>query len=296
MAKRLKLSKKKKKWIKQTKPTATMRGGALNFPVTVERKYTRDVKKILKKNMTRTEREVTKFLSQYSEEQLLAKKYEIAEEAGGVLDRLSKQLTMTAEKSVKTAAKKMVSGANKSSQANVATSLKELSGGVTLKPSLISKDIQNKLNVEIIENVRLITKLTDTQLSKISQAVFDSIFTGNGMQDLVPFFMKERGVGERHAKNMALDQTRKAYNKLNVVRMESAGLSKFEWLHSGGGQKPRKFHIDKFPAGLNGGIYELKDPPIIDEKTGETGLPSQLPNCKCRMIPVISLDEGEEVP
>lgn len=54
--------------------------------------------------------------------------------------------------------------------------------------------------------------------------------------------------------------------------MKSAGVKKFQWLHSAGGRDPRPLHINDYPSGLNGGIFSFDDLPVIDEKTGERGI------------------------
>jgi len=89
----------------------------------------------------------------------------------------------------------------------------------------------------------------------------------------------------RRARMIAHDQTRKAYNNLNRGRMEKLGLKKFKWLHTGGSAHPRKLH-----QMLNGLVFSFDDPPIIDEKTGERGIPGQAINCRCRMQVVLDLE------
>jgi SPP1 gp7 family putative phage head morphogenesis protein len=81
------------------------------------------------------------------------------------------------------------------------------------------------------------------------------------------------------------------YNNLNASRMKAIGLNKYEWVHSGGGQRPREFHRDV----LNGQIFSLDDPPIIDEQTGERGIPSQLINCRCTMLPLLEFSNGQNL-
>jgi hypothetical protein len=51
-------------------------------------------------------------------------------------------------------------------------------------------------------------------------------------------------------------------------------------------------HTGKFngkPNGLNGYIFPIDKPPVIDRKTGERGYPAQLINCHCFLTPVIEL-------
>ena len=88
------------------------------------------------------------------------------------------------------------------------------------------------------------------------------------------------------AKNVALDQTRKAYQSMNAERMRAAGVKSFEWIHSGGGQKPRPDHV-----AMSGNVYRYDNLPVIDKRTGERGIPGQAPNCRCTARPV--LDFGD---
>jgi SPP1 gp7 family putative phage head morphogenesis protein len=100
--------------------------------------------------------------------------------------------------------------------------------------------------------------------------------------------MLERyGEAKRHAKNVALDQTRKAYMSINTERMRDVGVSKFEWIHTGGSQDPRQYH----KTVLNGNVYDINDPPVIDQRTGERGLPGLLPFCRCTMRPVVTFED-----
>jgi len=71
---------------------------------------------------------------------------------------------------------------------------------------------------------------------------------------------------------------------LALERMKSAGVTKFEWLHTGGGKQPRKLHKE-----LSRQIFNIDEPPFIGVMYGERihGYPGQLPNCRCAMRAVI---------
>jgi len=171
------------------------------------------------------------------------------------------------------------------------SSLKAMSSEFEINPRKITDPINEVLTASIQENVNLIKTIPERYLNQVQGQVMRSITTGSGLEMLTPFFAEQKGISKRHAKNMALDQTRKAHGAINKARMQSAGITKFKWKHSGGGQKPRKHHLDNYPVGLNNGIFRFDDLPVIDEKTGERGIPSQAINCKCIMIPVIEFDE-----
>ena len=52
--------------------------------------------------------------------------------------------------------------------------------------------------------------------------------TGSGLQDLIPSIDRalksQKRIAKNRAKNIALDQTRKAYNSINKARMEAVGV------------------------------------------------------------------------
>lgn len=173
----------------------------------------------------------------------------------------------------------------------VAKSLKEVSKGFTIDVKTIPPQVHEFLGAAVDESVDLIKRVPTKYFDDIKTAVRDSIASGNGLQDLVPALEKHNVGVKNWAHNVAMDQTRKAYNGVAKARMQAAGVRKFEWVHSGGSSQPRHFHMARFPAGLNGGVYSFDDLPVIDEKTGEQGIPGQLPYCRCTMRPVISFDE-----
>ena len=169
------------------------------------------------------------------------------------------------------------------------SSMQKLSGGLSLKTSVISGTMKETMTASVAENVALIKSIPQKYGTDIAGAVMRSITAGNGLQDLIPALENYEGQTERRARNIALDQTRKAYNSLNKGRLQALGVKEFEWLHTGGSQKPRKDHQE-----MSGNIYRFDDPPVIDQRTGERGFPGQAPNCRCRILPVIRFDTGEE--
>lgn len=167
-------------------------------------------------------------------------------------------------------------------------SLKEVSGGLTLKTDVISGPVAEVMKAGVKEGVALIKSIPDKYFLDIEGAVMRSIQSGRGMADLQPFIERLGHSTKKRAALIARDQTSKATTALNRARMEALGVRQFEWLHSGGGKEPRELHI-----ALSGRIFSFDDPPVIDERTGERGFPGQLINCRCRMGPVISFGEPE---
>lgn len=183
---------------------------------------------------------------------------------------------------------------NANATSNLERSLKSTSADLTLNMKN-TPAVTKAINSSIADNVDLITRIPGEYLDKVKKSVNDSLTKGNGLADLVPAMEERYGEAKRHAKNVALDQTRKAYKSINVVKMKTNGISKFEWVHSGGSQEPRPYHLHSpSQGGLNGGVFDINDPPVIDQKTGERGLPGDDYNCRCTMRPIVTFDDEDE--
>lgn len=186
-------------------------------------------------------------------------------------------------------AEALAKGVSDSSARQLGESLKKVSGGVTLKTDVVSGKVAEVTSAGVRENVSLIKSIPKDYFRKIESDVMRSIQTGKGMADLVPAIEAHGHSTRKRAELIARDQTSKATTAINQARMQGLGIKQFEWLHSGGGKEPRKKHQE-----MSGKIFDLNDPPVIDDRTGERGLPGQLINCRCRMAPVISFGEAAE--
>lgn len=210
----------------------------------------------------------------------------IAQKLGQMLDRWAAIF----EEGAKVIASKMVASTIKRSDMELPKSLKTVSLDLTLKPT---PAFNVYMDAATQEAAALIKRVPGEFIPNVQQDVMRSITQGKGLQDLVRDLDKREVKVKNWSKNVARDQTRKAYATVNRVRLQEAGVRKFKWIHSGGSNEPRPHHIKRWPSGLNGGIFSFDDPPIIDPRTGERGLPGQLPFCGCTFAPHIDL-EGED--
>lgn len=152
--------------------------------------------------------------------------------------------------------------------------------GIDWNEDLQKRNAQEQFNEILKLNVQLIRDARADILEKVQNTIQDSFVSGLSLNDLKEEIKKVANYSDNRAKLIAYDQTRKAQGAYCISAYNKAGVSKFKWIHSGGG-KPRKLHKQ-----YNGKIFDYNDPPIIDEKTGTKGYPSQLINCKCQMIPI----------
>lgn len=282
MSKKL-LTKKRQTWA-GNRGGAQFKGAPLNPNVSAQAKYAAQLEKLVAQMTKETRREVLAVFNAhgYAQDASLASMARIA------MNYLMAKFQKLFGQKAKTLAESMVEKQSKLSALGVSASLKEASGGLKISGDVFGSRINDIMKASVAENVGLIKSIPTDYLNQVQGDVMRSITTGNGLQDLVPALEKYEGVTKRRAKNIALDQTRKVYNSLNAGRMQALGIKKFEWIHSGGGQKPRQDHIE-----MSGNIYSFNDLPVIDKRTGERGIPGQAINCRCRMAPVIEFGDDE---
>jgi len=310
MVRKLPLTKAKSNWVKNR--NVTLRGITLSYNAGVQNKYRKALYDLVQQMADETKKQVAKLFNGE-----LANDFFEQQEQAASLDTKSKTTSMDA--SIASAAKKlmnkltdkfdklfayksvelataMVNNSNKTSKTSLHTSFKQLSGGLSLKTGVVPQGMEEITKSLINDNVNLIKSLPQQYLNDVSGAVMRSITTGNGLADLVPELTKYSGISKRRARNIALDQTRKAYNFINRQRMQAIGVKQFEWLHSGGGQHPRQSHI-----ALSGNIFSFDDLPVINQEqvskgyeAPQRGIPGQAINCRCTMNPVIKFQTDED--
>lgn len=280
------LTTRKEKWIGTVKLKA-VKGTPLNPNMSALHRYYEDLENLILIMIDEAETDLEGFFKEpHAENYFSAQDASIAAQARILLAALARKFDRLFNMRAKGVADRMAKDAEKSSATQLKMSLKQLSGGLTLNTSILTGPLEDIVKATVEENVSLIRSIAERYHKAISGAVYRSITTGEGLKDLIPFLQKYRGVTLRRAKFIAEDQTRKAFNTINKARMQQMGVGEYEWLHTGGSQHPRPLHVS-----MSGKIYRFDKPPIIDKRTGERGIPGQLPNCRCRMVPVIKFKE-----
>jgi SPP1 gp7 family putative phage head morphogenesis protein len=209
-----------------------------------------------------------------------------------VMNALFKKWTKVFNQVAKPWSETLITKTDKASKQGIKNSTEDLPLNSVIAANAIPPALKQSIRTSINENVELIKSLPNKYLTDL-KGDMDRLITGTGasmeyIQDQIARNMINRnGQIERRARNIATDQVRKVYADMNNSRLQKAGITHFEWRHRGGSKEPRPLHLHK----LNGNIYAYNDPPVIDERTGQRGLPSQLPNCKCSARPVYRYKE-----
>lgn len=276
------ISKKKQTWANQFKPNM-IKGGVLRHNVALQSRYAAKLEAMVAEMQRQTIKELTKLSKTPDAQEFFAMDASIASQSRILLSTLSQKFDEIFGDASKLAAG-FIKQIYKTSKSALAGSLKEMSGGLTVKTDVMGADLTEIFKASVTENTNLIKSIPEQYIKSITGAVTRSITSGQGLEDLIPAIERIGGVTNRRAKIIALDQTRKAYSAINSARMQKVGIEEFEWIHSGGGLNPRRDHME-----MSGNIYRFDDLPVIDKKTGERGLPGQAPNCRCTMRPVLKL-------
>lgn len=285
-AKKLRLTAKREAWAAKQSAAPTFRGEVIQHNAAVAVRYVGALSSLTAQMTAQVRREVEKLFKTDAAASHFGEDATIASQSRILMSSLSDRFNALFAKKAKPLAEGMVNDAQRSGKTALHSSLQKLSGGMSLKTSVVDSTLQNIYKASVAENVSLIKSIASEYLQKVEGAVMRSITTGNGLQDLTPALEQYEGQTHRRAKNIALDQTRKVYNSINRGRMEALGVKKFMWHHSGGGAHPRQDHVD-----MDGEIYSFDNLPVIDPRTGERGIPGQAPNCRCTMSPVFDFSK-----
>lgn len=275
----------------KSKPGATLKGSKLRYNAAIQQRYMTKLDCLIGLMVEETHKAIASLFDSDTAHNYFdyAEDASVSSQARIVTNKLNKRFADLFALRAKPLAESMVNQTDKDSSKTLHTSLKELSGGLSLRTSIIDNPLRNVITASVAENVALIKSIPSQYMLDVQGAVMRSITTGNGLQDLIPQLDKYADETKNRAKNIALDQTRKVYNNMNRDRMKALGVKRYEWIHSGGSVHPRPLHQE-----YNGRIFSFDKPPIIDERTGERGIPGQAINCRCTMRPVIEISEGEE--
>lgn len=118
---------------------------------------------------------------------------------------------------------------------------------------------------------------------------------GARRQEVTEYFKKRWGIAERKAEFLARNELGLASTTLKAVHYQGMGCKYFLWQKSTSKEKrPEHLELAKKQGnqfGIGGiNLFRFDNPPIIDPKTGQRGLPKQIYNCECDFVGVYDPD------
>lgn len=160
---------------------------------------------------------------------------------------------------------------------------------------LVDRMPKGKLGEIVHGTVDLIKTIPEAAKHLVERRVKRILEGTSTKATLKRWLIEQCDLTDAQAELIANDQVRKAMSAMKRERIGQRGVRLVKWVH-GGASEPRDYHLRKWdgksgkrnghPNGLNGFVFDPSDPPVIDEKTGERGMPGDLINCHCRLVEV----------
>lgn len=282
--KRPPLSKKRLTYVDE-RASGLLVGTPLSYSAPVADRYKRSLDRLIEQMRKEYEREISKLWRDYAP---ITQDASLASQSRIGLNKLRDKFARLFDEKAPLITEQMLGGVDKHSAMTLKQSLKELSGGVTLKTSIMPAALKESLTAAAVENVALIRSVATQYHERIEGAVMRSIQQGGeGRKTIMDTLMDIGDMSARRAKLISQDQTRKALNASNVERAKLLGIKRGRWLHSGAGVEKREKHV-----AFSGKIFDLNDPPAIGDK-GQKVMPAQEVNCRCTWTPVLEWGQDE---
>lgn len=278
------LTRRKQAWVGQFKPDL-LRGTPIMPNISTAHRYYESMAALIERMTDDTEKQLVAFFKEPHAKEYFAQDASVASGLRIITNGLQSKYNGLFLTKSKPLAEKAAKEWDKNSAASVQSSIQKLAGGLTIGRLDATGDVGEILTATIAENVGLIKSIASKYLDEVQGAVMRSVTTGNGLEDLVPFLKKYKGVTLRRAHLIALDQTRKATAGLSLGRLLKVGVEEGTWRHSGGSDHPRKTHqaMSGKPFKLSEGLYDADLKRFVQ--------PAELPYCRCFFIPQINFNK-----
>lgn len=144
---------------------------------------------------------------------------------------------------------------------------------------------QKEIAESYTENMRFyIKKWAQKDIPEFRKKIQKAVLEGYREDYAEKILSQEYGINQRKAKFLAQNETSIMLAQYRKVTYKRMGFNKFRWATIMDG-KERELH-----AKLNGQIFSFDNPPIIDERTGQTGLPGETYNCYHKDTEVLTKD------
>lgn len=260
-------------------------GLALHNPVGVEARYAKELQAIARQMTKETKAEVVKLFRSPDAKEFFAMDASLALQARQMLNLLTSRFERLYNIHADRLARRMLGEVGAQSKANLQKSFNKMSAEVMLKVADMTPGLRDMFEASISENVDLIKSIPAQYLDRVKGAVNRSITGTGGIGPLQEEIQKYGGMTERRSRNIALDQTRRAYQTVSIERSKAAGVKKGIWIHTGGTKEPRKLHKE-----YNGKEFSLTEGAPIGDN-GENVIPGECIACRCTWTPIVDFDD-----
>ncbi len=262
-----------------------LKGLPLYNPVSIEERYSRELRKLVRAMTAETQAAVKELFREPEAKAFFALDANIAVQSRQMLSLLTQRFTGIFNRHSSAMARQMLTEVDNQSKAALMKSFKKMTGEVTLKVADMPESMRTLFEASVSENVDLIKSIPEQYLGRVKGAVNRSITGTGGIGPLIKEIQKSGDMSERRAKNIGMDMTRKAYQTVNIERSKAAGVKKGIWVHTGGTKEPRPKH-----KAYNGKEFILADGAPIGDK-GQNVMPGEEYFCRCTFVPVVDFED-----
>lgn len=151
--------------------------------------------------------------------------------------------------------------------------------------NIIEPDLTEQQKQEIArsytQNMRdyVIKDFQNERIPQMRQRVLQATLEGYRLDKVEKILKQEFGFMASKAKFLAYNETNIALAEVKRAMYQAMGFDKFVW------QTRADALVRDLHQHLNGTVWRYDDPPVIDERTGQKGLPGETYNCRCVALP-----------
>lgn len=124
-------------------------------------------------------------------------------------------------------------------------------------------------------------------IPKMRNAIGKMVIDGKSVKDVENYILSSFTKCKRHAQFLARNETAIATTSYLQAKYRQEGFEWFRW-HTNLDGRERPLHRK-----LHNQVFRFDNPPVIDERTGQRGLPAETYNCRCTFSPVATKEFWE---
>jgi len=150
----------------------------------------------------------------------------------------------------------------------------------------VTPELSQRIKEDYTTNQNInIKNWTPEETERLRDMVEKNVLSGYNRGELIEMISSEYEVSMNKARFLARNETSLLMATVRDERYQNAGIRKYRWSATGGKSgdgRTRDLHRE-----LHGKVFSYTSPPVIDERTGQTGNPGETYNCRCTAIPII---------
>lgn len=125
----------------------------------------------------------------------------------------------------------------------------------------------------------MIKDFAEERIPLMRQKIMEATLNGYRLDKVEKILRQEFGFMASKAKFLAFNETNIMLAEFKRAQYQAMGFQKFVW------QTRADSRVRDLHQHLNGTVWRYDDPPVIDERTGQKGLPGETYNCRCVALP-----------